>query len=79
MASSVAHFQWIELESESDDGVPVIPETALQLDSEGEEEGFDHLCIAGVAFLYRIPHLWHSKFRLLKLSLAVEYHGVIGL
>ncbi len=43
-------------ESDSDDGIRVISETALQSESEGEEEGFDRLCTAGVAFVYRIPH-----------------------
>ncbi len=52
----------------SDDGVRVIPETALQSDSEGEEEGFDLLRVAGVAFVYRIPRFRNSKYRLLKLS-----------
>ncbi len=60
-------------ESESDDGVR---ETALQSDSEGEEEGFDPLRVAGVAFVYRIPRFRNSKFRLLKLSLMIEYHWV---
>ncbi len=46
----------------------VIPETALHSDSEGEEEGFDLLRVARVAFVYRIPRFRNSKFRLLKLS-----------
>ncbi len=55
-------------ESDSDDGVRVIPQTALQSDSEGEEEGFDRLRAAGVAFVYRILRFHNLKFRLLKLS-----------
>ncbi len=55
----------------SDDGVREIQETALQSDSEGEEEGFDLLRVAGAAFVYRIPRFRNLKFRLLKLS-----HGV---
>ncbi len=43
-------------ECDSDDGVRVISETTLQSESAGEEEGFDRLCTAGVAFVYRIPH-----------------------
>ncbi len=55
-------------ESDSDDGIRVISETALQSDSEGEEEGFDLLRVAGVAFVYRIQRFRNLKFRLLKLS-----------
>ncbi len=55
-------------ESESDDGVRVIPETALQSESEGEEERFDLICTARVAFVYRIQRFRVVKFRLLKHS-----------
>ncbi len=58
----------ISLRVLTDDSVRVIPHTALQSESEGEEEGFDILRVAGVVFVYRLPRFRNSKFRLLKLS-----------